>query len=240
MGYNVVEYKKGETIVKQGERGTLMFLVQGGEVEVLQELGDSETKVATLGRSDFFGEMSLLENEPRTHSVRALSDAKIIQIDRQDLEQMLRRNPDIAVRMVKKLSVRLESTADLYLRAVASQEAMAHGVTEKVVSGEARLVAIVEPFEASLPKKKEVKIGRIDPVNNILPDIDLTSIDPQISTSRRHARILRRGEVFYLQEEHATNGTLLNENRISAERPIEIRDGDTITFGAVRMRFAVD
>ncbi len=241
MSYTVVEFKSEETVFCQGEPGRIMYLVQGGEVEVLQVLGGAETQVAVLQRGDFFGEMSLLEHEPRTHSVRALTDAKLVQIDQRALHHMLLRNPDIAVRMVQKLSARLATTEDMVMRAFNSLEAEQKGTTERVVKGDARLLAVgADDFEAQLPQNHEVTVGRVDPVNKIHPDVDLTPIDPQISTSRRHARIFRRGTVFYIQEEQTTNGTLVNEKRISAERPIEIRHGDDITFGAVRMRFVVD
>ncbi len=187
--------------------------------------------------------MSLLEEAPRTHSVRALSDAKLVQIDRHDLQQMLRRNPDIAVRMVRKLSARLASTEDMVVRAYASLDAQAKGSSERLSEASARLVALNPQFEGTdlaLPEKKEITIGRVDPVNKIHPDVDLTPIDPQISTSRRHARIFRQGRIFHIQEERTTNGTQVNEQRIPSERPLEIRHGDEVTFGAVRMQFLVE
>lgn len=240
MSYNVVEFEPGEVIFRQGDQGTMMYLVQKGEVEVLQEMGGTETQVATLGRSDFFGEMSLLENAERTHTLRALSQAKLVQIDRPAFSQMLSRNPDIAVRMVKKLSARLATTEDMVIRAYNSLEAAHKGVTERVVAGHARLIGLTNDFETVLPQQHEVAIGRLDPANNIHPDVDLTTIDPQISTSRRHAKIFRRADIFFIQEEQTTNGTLVNDQRISAERPIELRHNDLITFGAVRMRFVVE
>lgn len=240
MAYTVVEFKAGETIFRQGEPGTLMFLLQGGEVEVLQELGRTEAQIAVLQRSDFFGEMSLLEDEPRSHTLRALTDSKLVRIDRRTFSHMLSRNPDIAVRMVRKLSARLASTEDMVMRAYDSLEAASRGSTERVVAGHARLVALTFDLELVLPKQHEVTIGRLDPAHDIHPDVDLTPIDPQISTSRRHARIFRRADVFFVQEEKTTNGTLVNEKRISAERSIEIRHDDEITFGAVRMRFLVE
>lgn len=243
MSYSVVEFKAGETIFRQGESGTLMYLVQGGEVEVLQEHSGTETQIAVLKRSDFFGEMSLLEEAPRTHTVRALSDSKLVQIDRHDLQQMLSRNPDIAVRMVRKLSGRLATTEDMVMRAYNSLGAQTQAGTGRVAAVKARLIALNPQFvgtEMALPDQQEITIGRLDPVNNIHPEIDLTHIDPQISTSRRHARVLRHGHVFHLQEERTTNGTQVNEKRLVAGRPLEIRHGDEIAFGAVRMRLVVE
>ena len=133
----------------------------------------------------------------------------------------------------------------MVMRAYASLDAQAKEkeTAEKAVTGHARLAALAPAFadfEAPLPREREVTVGRRDPANNVHPDVDLTAIDPQISTSRRHARIWRRASAFYIQDEETTNGTRVNEQRISTERPIEIRHGDEITFGAVRMRFIVE
>lgn len=241
MSYTKVEYEPGELIFRQGDRGTMMFLIQDGKLEVLQELGGAETQIAVLERTEFFGEMSLLEDLPRTHTVRALSDAKLIQIDREGFVSMLMRNPDIGVRIVRKLSTRLAATQDMVMRAWSGAASLAAGsTTARVIAGNARLVHLKSDTEVVLPDRPEVSIGRRDPINQILPDVDLTNIDPQISTSRRHARIMRQADVFFIKEEKATNGTLVNEQRISSETPIEIRDGDLLTFGAVRMRFVVE
>ncbi len=239
MTYSVIEVEPQEFIFKQGDLGDLMYLVQEGEVEVLQDLGGHENQVAILERGDFFGEMSVLEEEPRTHSVRALSTAKLIKIDRVGLQSMLTRNAEIAVRMIRKLSLRLMSAEDMLVRTWAGAEELEAKGEPAAIRGRARLVSM-DSIEMVLPEKVEVRIGRVDPINQIHPDIDLTSIDSQLTTSRRHARILRGVEGFMVQEERATNGTFVNGQRISAERPLEIRSGDDIMFGAVRTRFFVD
>ncbi|MCP4657127.1 MAG: cyclic nucleotide-binding domain-containing protein [bacterium] len=240
MPLHIVEFKAGETIFKKGEPGTLMYLLQEGEVEVVQEFAGVETQLAVLKRKDFFGEMSILDKEPRSHLVRALSDAKLVEIRRADFQILLRRNPDIAVRMVHKLSNRLAATEDMVMRAHAGAATISEGASAMVIAGNARLVSLTYGIDMALPDRPEVKIGRFDPVHNIRPDIDLTPIDPQLSTSRKHALILRRADFFSIQEEQATNGTLVNGQRISAERPLEIRTGDEITFGAVQTRFTVE
>ncbi len=240
MTYSVIEYEPEEFIFKQGDPGDLMYLVQDGQVEVLQDLGGHENQVAVLERGDFFGEMAVLEEEPRTHSVRALSTAKLIKIDRAGFESMLTRNAEIAVRMIRKLSLRLMSAEDMLVRTWAGAENTVTDEVPATVQGRARLLFSTDGTELTLPEQIEVRIGRVDPINQIHPDIDLTKIDSQLTTSRRHARILRGADGFLIQEERATNGTFVNGQRISAERPLEIRSGDDIMFGAVRMRFAVD
>ncbi|MCP3961945.1 MAG: cyclic nucleotide-binding domain-containing protein [bacterium] len=239
MTYSVVEFETNEFIFKQGDPGDLMYLVQDGEVEVIQDLGGHENQVAVLERGDFFGEMAVLEDEPRTHSVRALSDTKLIKIDRTGFQSMLTRNAEIAVRMIRKLGLRLMSAEDMLVRAWAA-EGRTTVEAQMRVRGSARLVLVADGTELALPDQTEVKLGRVDPINQIRPDVDLTKVDSQLTTSRRHAKILRGNEGFFIQEERATNGTFVNGQRISAERPLEIRSGDDIMFGAVRMQFLLD
>lgn len=240
MSYKSVDYKAHETVFKQGEPGSYMCLIQNGEFEVVQELGGYEKQVAILERGDFFGEMAILEDEPRTHSVRALSDAKLIKIERDDFPGLLVKKPDIAVRMIRKLGTRLDHSRDMLLRAWAGAKSVEADGTPNMIGGRARLVYLKDNTELELSVQSESRVGRVDPVNNVEPDIDLTQIDTQLTTSRRHAKILRRADGFYILEERATNGTFVNGQRISAERPLEIRTGDDIMFGAVRMRFLVD
>jgi hypothetical protein len=241
MSYKSVDYKAHETVFKQGEPGSYMCLIQNGEFEVVQELGGYEKQVAILERGDFFGEMAILEEEPRTHSVRALSDAKLIKIERDDFPGLLVKKPDIAVRMIRKLGTRLDHSRDMLMRAWAGAKSVeAAEETPSMIGGRARLVYLKDNSELEMPVQSESRVGRVDPVNNVEPDIDLTQIDTQLTTSRRHAKILRRADGFYILEERATNGTFVNGQRISAERPLEIRTGDDIMFGAVRMRFLVD
>ena len=242
MSYTVVEFQPRETVFKQGDSGDLMYLVQEGEVEILQEIGSYEKQVAVLERGDFFGEMAVLERESRSHSVRALTRAKLVEISSADLAHMLKRNAEIAVRMIRKLAKRLAHAEDMVLRAYAGRAAVEEGAAAGTAASarRARLVALNDRAELELPDQPEVTIGRLDPVNNVHPDVDLTKIDGQLTTSRRHARLLRRGTGFFIQEEQATNGTYVNGQRISAARPLEIRSGDDIMFGAVPMRFVLD
>ncbi|MEM9557054.1 MAG: cyclic nucleotide-binding domain-containing protein [Acidobacteriota bacterium] len=241
MAYESVEYKPKEVVFRQGDRGTFMCLVQSGEFEVVQELGGYEKQVAVLERGEFFGEMAILEEEPRTHSVRALSVGKLIKIQRDEFPGLLTKKPDVALRMIRKIANRLHEAEDMLLRAWAGADASKVPPEDRteMVSDRARLVVLNQSAEIELPVQAETRIGRLDPVNQVEPDIDLTPIDPELTTSRRHAKILRRADGFFILEERATNGTFVKGQRISSALPLEIRSGDDIMFGAVRMRFVV-
>ena len=71
-------YGEGEAIVREGDAGSSMFVVAGGEAAVT--LASSKEPVARLGAGDFFGEMSLLTGDPRTATVTALTDCEVVEL----------------------------------------------------------------------------------------------------------------------------------------------------------------
>jgi len=104
----VVKFKAGETVYREGNPGAEMFIVQSGAVRVFRDLGGQEQILAEMEKGDFFGEMSVLEGLPRTANARALEDCELIEINSTVFDRMIRGNIEIAVRMLRKLSTRLQ------------------------------------------------------------------------------------------------------------------------------------
>lgn len=101
-----------------------------------------------------------------------------------------------------------------------------------------RLIVEGESEAIELESADELTIGRSDPASGLSPDVDLTAVDTDRSTSRLHARILRQGERFYLREDKpTTNGTYVNDQRLEPGVPVEIQDGDELKLGLVHARF---
>ncbi|MDH3698193.1 MAG: cyclic nucleotide-binding domain-containing protein [Flavobacteriaceae bacterium] len=100
-------YNDGEVIIKQGETGNSLYVVQEGRVEVIHESADGDVKIAELGISDFFGEMGLFEEDVRSCTVRAAGDATILTIDKRNFFKSIRRDPSLAYRLLEKMSNRL-------------------------------------------------------------------------------------------------------------------------------------
>lgn len=238
-GY-ALELKAGEYVFREGELGTEMYIINEGKVEILNHVGDEEQVLATLEKGDFFGEMSVLEDLPRAASARAATDVRLLQINGSTFDQLLQGNPEIAVRMMRKLSRRLRETDEM-LRSlmgtkVTSRE-MPRPDVQVPAEGPERLVHVPSGMEFHLSTGPETTIGRKDPVTGIYPDIDLTPVDSQRSVSRRHAKIYRRGSKFFFGEEIGTmNATFLNGNRLDTGVPAEIRFGDELRFGVVVLR----
>ncbi len=100
------KYENGEVIVRQGEVGDCMYVIEAGKVEVVLEQGGAEIRVAVLGSGDFFGEMALLEGEPRAATVRALGNAYVRTVERRDFFGRIHEDGAFAIRLIKKLSDR--------------------------------------------------------------------------------------------------------------------------------------
>jgi pSer/pThr/pTyr-binding forkhead associated (FHA) protein len=86
----------------------------------------------------------------------------------------------------------------------------------------------------------EAYIGRWDADSGIFPDVDLDSDDPEAKVSRRHARITRRSEQYFIEDLGSTNGTFVNRGRrlLPGDRQL-LNDGDEIIIGKTFLRFHV-
>ena len=100
-------YEDGEIIIKQGEKGNCLYVVQEGKVEIIHETSEGDVKVAELGETEFFGEMGLFEEDVRSCTVRAAGVAKILTIDKRNFFKSIHRDPSLAYRMLEKMSHRL-------------------------------------------------------------------------------------------------------------------------------------
>jgi len=97
----------GELIVAQGDEDANMFIVQSGCVEVRRHVGDQVVVHGRLERGDFFGEMSLLESQPRAADVVAVEPTILVELGAGALLLRIRRDPTLAVEMLQKLSRRI-------------------------------------------------------------------------------------------------------------------------------------
>ena len=245
-GEFVVTFGAGDYIFREGEPGGEMYIIQAGEVEIVKVVQGEPHRLAILEEGDFFGEMAILEDLPRTAAARAHTECALLQIDESTFDQLIRHNPEISVRMLRKLCHRLRATNPVLL------EADGVGPIERVepakkpikapeapeTTSPVRLVHGETGTEFHLADGEETTIGRFDPVTGLTPTINLRPIDVQRSCSRRHARILTRGKQVFVREEIATaNGTFVNGVRLKTGDEIEIHDGDEVRFGKVELVF---
>ncbi len=100
-------YKDGEVIIQQGEQGDCMYVVQAGLVEIVEETADGEVQLALRGQGEFFGEMAIFEREPRSATVRALSEARVLTIDKKNFLRRVHEDPSLAFYIAQVMSGRI-------------------------------------------------------------------------------------------------------------------------------------
>jgi len=108
-------YSDNEVICREGEPGSVMYVIQSGEIKITKK---SETgkdlKVATLKSGDFFGEMSLFDKLPRSATATALGDAQILSIDKKKFFKTIDRDPTLVFKMLESMSRRIRTLNDEY------------------------------------------------------------------------------------------------------------------------------
>jgi CRP-like cAMP-binding protein len=119
------EYKAGEPVFYQGDPGLGMFIIQEGEVSIrISEREGEEKELALLTDGDFFGELALLDESPRSATAFCKTDCSVIGFFRTDLMELIKENPDLGMKIVMKfaeiLATRLRKT-DKELSKVQSQ-----------------------------------------------------------------------------------------------------------------------
>jgi pSer/pThr/pTyr-binding forkhead associated (FHA) protein len=174
-----------------------------------------------------------------------VEDAELIEINSMTFDKMIKGNIEIAIRMLRKLSIRLRDTerrleglqADGRSAAPARPQSTAKPKTAAAAGTGTRFEVEGETTVFQV-LADETLIGRFDPVTEQMPDVDLTQVDLKRSVSRRHARLVREGDGFTLTEEiGALNGTFVNGTKLVTGRPHPVQDSDKVSVGMVKLVF---
>jgi CRP-like cAMP-binding protein len=97
----------GEVVFDEGDPADRLYVIRSGEVELVRESATRQRTVARLGPGDFFGELGVVLGERRTTRAIAVSQTRLIALDRDTLEGMIVEQPEIAIRMIRVLVSRL-------------------------------------------------------------------------------------------------------------------------------------
>ena len=101
-------FPAGTVLFLDGSAGQEMYIIQTGKVKISKKIGNLEKTLALLPTGEFFGEMSILNNRPRSATATVIEDANLLVIDPKTFETMIRNNAEIAIRIIKKLANRLQ------------------------------------------------------------------------------------------------------------------------------------
>ena len=103
-------FRRGETIFRHGDVGNALYFLESGRVKIVvtSEQGE-EVLLAVLGPGEVFGELSVFDGLPRSATVVVLEDAVALALERDTLQEFLRREPEVALHLLSVLSRRLRT-----------------------------------------------------------------------------------------------------------------------------------
>jgi signal transduction histidine kinase len=118
-------FKAGEVIFSAGDKGDGFYVLESGRVRIVAVVGQNERVLASIGAGDFFGEMAVVDDAPRSASAIAEQDSKALFLGRDKLLQLLGRRPQLALNIIREFSVRMRALNQKYVDEIIQAERLA-------------------------------------------------------------------------------------------------------------------
>jgi CRP-like cAMP-binding protein len=218
-------YLAGENVIEEGTKDSTAFIILSGTVRVLKQAKGREIPVATLGEGQVFGEMGLIEDRPRSATVRALSELKVRCIDREQFNELLRIKPAVLIPIMKSLFERIRQASDLLAEKTmdASPETTRLQAREVVMSGQTTEAQKILSYRRLLITKFPFLIGResLDSESDVFynNDLFLPESKPYIA-SRNHLAISNENGTIWVIDRGSAFGTIVNGREIGGQTGI--------------------
>jgi CRP-like cAMP-binding protein len=100
-------YEDGEIIVRQGDVGDCLYVVQDGQVDIVAEREGRDTVLRTLEAGELLGEMAIFDHEVRSATARARGPARLLTVDKKNFMRRINEDPSIAFRVIETMSRRI-------------------------------------------------------------------------------------------------------------------------------------
>jgi len=105
-------YADGEIIVREGETGDCMYVIQEGQVEIFVEKDGEPVHLRTAEAGEIIGEMAVFERQVRSASVRAVGEARLLTVDKKNFLRRVHEDPSMAFRLIQIMSHRIRELSD--------------------------------------------------------------------------------------------------------------------------------
>jgi CRP-like cAMP-binding protein len=122
------DFPAGSVIFEEGDPGSRIYVIQTGHVRIVKRTGTRAVTLARLGPGEFFGEMALLDRQPRSASALVDEPARVLELDETAFERIVAERSEVALRLLRKLSRRLRE-ANRQIRNFLSADAECRAVT---------------------------------------------------------------------------------------------------------------
>jgi signal transduction histidine kinase len=119
-------FSAGQVIFTAGDAGDGFYIIESGRVQILAAFGGSEPRVlATISDGDFFGEMAVLDDAPRSATAKAQTDTRATFVGREELLQLLENRPGLALNLIREFSNRIRAFNRKYVNEMIQSERLA-------------------------------------------------------------------------------------------------------------------
>lgn len=230
----LLQVEAGETIINEGELGESAYLIEEGEVEVSRAKNGQKVVLATLGKGEIFGEMSMIDDCPRGATITANTATTLSELHRDEFLENLTSEPEFAIRFLRTLFERLRDANVKVLQLEqastppsAATAALAQRKLVVILEGETPRAAAALPENPYRVEQLPLLIGRRsdDPlVNNHWNIAD----EKPWQISRHHLKLVKQVGRICAVDRGSTLGALVDGKRmggrIDSPGPIEFKE----------------
>jgi CRP-like cAMP-binding protein len=220
---DTVRFKKGATIIHEGTTGSNAYLLLSGSVEVYKKVGDEKLVLSRLVKGNIFGEMSLVDDKPRSATIVALEDTEVRILSRERFESMLEQNPRAVIPLLKQVFQRVRYLNQM----VTAFCGQASTGTVELATHPLQLRAKTEEAEQAI-QGKEIDISKIPfqigrtSTSSVFGsnDLDIEDTEPY-RVSRCHCLITIVDNEYYLVDTVSSRGTVVDDSKIGGREELK-------------------
>ena len=229
-------FESGETLFRQRDPSAFALLILSGSADVMREVGDGAIVLGTVRAGEWVGEMGVLEGRPRSATVRAASPVEAELIERRAFLDRVIDEPELARKLLVRMSARLRDVEDMLTRLYAAQGSEEAGRGDlapapPVPGAPSVMLAATTERARSLLGAELIPITRLPftigrrPGDDeapavIAPDLAVPE-PPPYRLSRAHFSLLAQGGEAVVRDLNSTLGTIVNDRPLGRDFPVD-------------------
>ena len=226
-------FEKDEVLFRQGDPSDFAILIHSGSADVLRHVGDEAIVLGSVHAGEFVGEMGVLEERPRSATVRAAAPVEAEVIERQAFLDRVADDPELARKLLVRMSVRLRDVEDMLARLYAqgSENGGRREVVEAPTTTPAITLLATTPGARAFVGADPIAITRLpftlgrQPAEDEVPPVitpDLAIPEPgPYRLSRAHFSLIAQGGEVMVRDLASTLGTIVNDRAIGRDFPVD-------------------